>query len=163
MPGRRRPRRMWLVDDAPILICFDGSAGAMRALAAARELLGPRRAVVIDIAPPITASESLASLAPSIPANAFVELNTADAARTASRGAELARASGFDADAREALAAPTWEGIVDAADELDAAVIVIGSRGLTGLRELLDGSLSHDVAEHAGRPVLIMPPPHDER
>ena len=38
-------------------------------------------------------------------------------------------------------------------------MIVIGSRGLSGLKEMLKGSLSHQVAEHAGRPVLIMPPP----
>jgi nucleotide-binding universal stress UspA family protein len=37
-------------------------------------------------------------------------------------------------------------------------VIVVGSRGLTGLRELFEGSVSHDVAEHACRPVLIVPP-----
>jgi nucleotide-binding universal stress UspA family protein len=32
---------------------------------------------------------------------------------------------------------------------------------LTGLKEIVDGSLLHQVAEHAGRPVLIVPPPHD--
>lgn len=41
--------------------------------------------------------------------------------------------------------------------DIDAAVIVIGSRGLTGAREILAGSLSHEVAEHAGRPVSIVP------
>ncbi|HEY2938173.1 MAG TPA: universal stress protein [Gaiellaceae bacterium] len=49
-------------------------------------------------------------------------------------------------------------GIIDVADEVDAAVIVIGSRGLRGVSELFEGSVSHDVAEHAGRPVLIVPP-----
>jgi nucleotide-binding universal stress UspA family protein len=52
-----------------------------------------------------------------------------------------------------------WEGIVDVADELDAAVIVLGSRGLKGIREQFEGSVSHEVAQHAGRPVLIVPPP----
>jgi nucleotide-binding universal stress UspA family protein len=37
----------------------------------------------------------------------------------------------------------------------------MGSRGLNGARELFEGSLSHQVAEHAGRPVLIVPPPQD--
>jgi nucleotide-binding universal stress UspA family protein len=49
-------------------------------------------------------------------------------------------------------------GLVDVADEIDAAVIVTGSRGLRGVSELFEGSVSHDVAEHAGRPVLIVPP-----
>jgi nucleotide-binding universal stress UspA family protein len=146
-----------------ILICYDGSPGAVRAIEAAATLLGPRHAVVLDVAPPITPAESLATLSPVVPGAAFEELNTADARQVAARGAELARSSGFDSEARSALGAPTWEGVVDVADELDAAVIVVGSRGLSGLRETLDGSVSHDVAEHAGRPVLIVPPPHSAR
>ena len=63
------------------------------------------------------------------------------------------------AEPRGELASATWEGIVDAADELDAAVIVIGSRGLTGMKKIFDASVSRQVAEHAGRPVLIVPPP----
>ena len=58
------------------------------------------------------------------------------------------------------LGAPTWQGIVDVADEINAAVIVVGSRGLNGLEEAIKGSVSHAVAEHAGRPVLIVPPAH---
>jgi len=75
--------------------------------------------------------------------------------------AQLARSSGFDAEVRTTLAGPTWQGIVELADELDAPVIVIGSRGLSGVKEIVEGSVSHQVAEHAGRPVLIVPPPHD--
>jgi len=146
--------------DTPILICYDGSPDSARGIASAAALLGPGRAVVLDIAPPITAAESLATISPVVPGNAFEELNSADAGRVAGRGAEIARSSGFDAEAQAALAAPTWQGIVDLADDLDAAVIVIGSRGLSGLKEIVDGSLSHQVAEHAARPVLIVPPPH---
>jgi nucleotide-binding universal stress UspA family protein len=147
------------VNDAPILICYDGSADAERAIEAAAELLGVRRAVVLDIGPPITPEESLATLAPVVPP--FEELNATQAGQVAARGAEIARASGFDAEAGGAVAAPSWQGIVDFADELDAPVIVIGSRGLSGLKEILEGSVSHEVAEHAGRPVLITPPPND--
>jgi nucleotide-binding universal stress UspA family protein len=66
--------------------------------------------------------------------------------------------AGLSAEPRADLATPTWGGIVEVADEIDAAVIVTGSRGLTGVRELFEGSVSHDVAEHASRPVLIVPP-----
>jgi nucleotide-binding universal stress UspA family protein len=151
------------VNDGPVLICYDGSADAARGIEAAATLLGARRAVVLDVALPITAAESVATISPVVPGAAFEEMNTADAGRVAARGAELARSSGFDAEARAVLGAPTWETVVNVADELDVAVIVIGSRGLNGMREALAGSVSHDVAEHAGRPVLIIPPPHDER
>jgi nucleotide-binding universal stress UspA family protein len=147
------------MNHAPILICYDGSADAARGIETAAKLLGARRAVVLDIGPPISADESLATISAVVPDSAFEELNEAQADQVAGSGAEIARAAGFDAVARAAVAAPTWQGIVDVADELDAGVIVIGSRGLSGLKEMLQGSLSHQVAEHAGRPVLIMPPP----
>jgi nucleotide-binding universal stress UspA family protein len=47
---------------------------------------------------------------------------------------------------------------IDVADEIDASVIVIGSQGLKGICERFEGSVSHEVAEHAGRPVSIVPP-----
>src|SRR5581483_3509758 len=41
----------------PILICYDGTAGSRRAIEAAAELVGPRRATVLDIGPVITGAE----------------------------------------------------------------------------------------------------------
>jgi nucleotide-binding universal stress UspA family protein len=146
------------MNDASILICYDDSDSAHHAIDAAAALLGHRRAVVLDIGPPLTAAESLAVTAPVTPGTAFEELNEDDAQQRARAGAERARRAGFDAEARADLAAPTWQGIVDVADEIDAAVIVLGSRGLDALQELFKGSVSHEVAEHAGRPVLIVPP-----
>ena len=151
------------MEAAPILLCCDGSEESGRAIATAAGLLGLRRAVVLDIGPVITAAESLATLSPVAPAAAFEELNTTDVLERARQGAERARRAGFEAEARAELASPTYEGIVDVADEIDAAVIVIGSRGLSGAREAFEGSISHAVAEHAGRPVLIVPPPKDRR
>jgi nucleotide-binding universal stress UspA family protein len=147
------------MNEAPILICYDGSDDAQRAIDVAADLLGPRHAVVLDVGPPLTAAESLAVMAPVTPTAAFEELNEDDARQRAHAGAELARRAGFVAEARAGLAAPTWEGIVDTANEIDAAVIVLGSRGLKGAREAFEGSVSHEVAEQAGRPVLIVPPP----
>jgi nucleotide-binding universal stress UspA family protein len=151
------------MDDANILICYDGSDSAKHAIDAAAEILGPRRAVVLDVGSPLTAAESLAVMAPVAPSAAFEELNEDDARQRAQVGADRARRAGFDAESRADLAAPTWQGIIDVADEIDAAVIVLGSRGLNGARELLEGSVSHEVAQHAGRPLLIVPPPAGRR
>jgi nucleotide-binding universal stress UspA family protein len=143
----------------PILICFDDSPDAVRAIEAAAALLGPRRAVVVVLLPRMTAAESMAATSSVVPGTAFEELNEAEARRIADHGAEIARSAGLQAEPRGQLASSTWQGIVDVADELDVAVIVIGSRGLTGMRKVFDASLSQQVAEHAGRPVLIVPPP----
>jgi len=141
-----------------ILICYDGSDDAERVVDTAAALLGPRDAVVLTVAPAMTFAESMAATSSVVPGGAFEDLNEADARRRAEAGAALARRAGLHAEARATIASTTWEGIIDIADELDAAAIVIGSRGLAGLRELARGSVSHDVATHARRPVLIVPP-----
>jgi nucleotide-binding universal stress UspA family protein len=151
------------MNDRPILICYDGSDNARRGIGVAADLLGPRRAIVLDVAPYLTGAESSAVMASPLAAGEVEQTNAADALERAKEGAGLARAAGFEAEPRSGLGEPTWESILDVADELDAAVIVFGSRGLTGVREQFKGSLSHEVAEHSGRPVLIAPPPGDRR
>jgi nucleotide-binding universal stress UspA family protein len=48
------------------------------------------------------------------------------------------------------------EQIVDSAEEIDAGLIVMGSRGLGRIRRLLMGSVSDSVVRHAHCPVLIV-------
>jgi len=128
---------------SPILIAYDGSENARYAFGEASELLGHgRSAIVLCVWEPVgaTAEET--------------------AARVAAEGAQLARVAGFDAEARIIRAvSPTWETIVDAADDLDAAAIVLGSQGLRSLRTLVLGSVSHQVVHHAHQPVLVIPSP----
>jgi nucleotide-binding universal stress UspA family protein len=147
--------------ERPTLICYDGSDSARRAIDAAAALLAERRAVVLDVTPPLTGEEEEAALfTPVIPDD--VEVRVRDVRRLARRGVQLARARGLEAEDRVVVAAPTWQGIVDVADEIDAGVIVVGSRGLSGVREVFEGSLSHDLMRHAGRPLLIVPPAHSD-
>ena len=72
------------------------------------------------------------------------------------RGVELAREGGLDAEGRIAHGKP-WRAICDVADELDAAVIVLGARGLSRVRSAVLGSVSAAVSVHAGRPALVIP------
>lgn len=48
------------------------------------------------------------------------------------------------------------QGILHAAESADADVIVIGSRGLGGVKGLMLGSVSHAVVQHASVPVLVV-------
>ena len=48
------------------------------------------------------------------------------------------------------------ERIVELADEHNADLIVVGSRGLSGFRRFLLGSVSYKVARSAERPVLVV-------
>ena len=49
-----------------------------------------------------------------------------------------------------------WSAIVEAAEEHDAALIAIGSRGLSGVKHVVLGSVSGAVAHHSHRSVLIV-------
>ena len=54
-------------------------------------------------------------------------------------------------------ATPTWKGIVDAADEHDASLIVLGPHRRNGLLGHLQGSVAAAVVAHTSTPVLIIP------
>lgn len=144
-------------DEAPVLICYDGSEDGRRAVAAAAHLFARRRAVVLDVGPLELVAEGFAMLG-----SDAVDLERVvkdDSLVRAEAGAELARAAGLGAEGRATVEKPTWRGVVAVAEDVDAAVIVVGSRGLRGLAELVEGSVSHDVATHAHRPVLVVPRP----
>ena len=82
------------------------------------------------------------------------------AERLASEGAEYARARGLRAAPLVANSTDSVaHAILEVAEEIDARLIVIGSRGRRGLKSLLLGSVSHHVVQHARRPVLVTPAP----
>ena len=91
------------MDDAPILICYDGSADSDRAIEAAAALLGPRRAVVVNIGPILTGAESVAALSSVVPGTAFEDMNMDSAMEKARAGVDRAREAGFEAEPRAEL------------------------------------------------------------
>lgn len=144
-----------------MLIAFDGSADARAAIAFAGAHVRPEPAVVLTVWEPLltkVAWPPLAELAPLEEGEQWEEER--EAKRLAREGTELALTSGLS-DARphaERCTGPVWVTIVDVADELDASLIVCGSRGLSGVRSVLLGSVSARVLHHAHRPMLIVPP-----
>jgi nucleotide-binding universal stress UspA family protein len=50
----------------------------------------------------------------------------------------------------------TFEEVLKLGDELEADLLVVGSRGHRGLRRMLVGSHSEDIVHHAHRPVLVV-------
>jgi nucleotide-binding universal stress UspA family protein len=146
------------VREGPILFCYDGSPQARYAIEAARDLLSPRLAVVLNVGSLEAVSEVYAAGGSGA---ARYEREAYDAMiALAEEGAQLARVGGFPAEARAEFDTDVWRSIVDVAHQLEATVVVLGPRGLHGLRELVEGDVSHQVAIHAHRPVLVVPTPH---
>lgn len=153
---------------APVLIAYDGSDAARRAIHKTAELLGSRRALVLTVwKPGLSADEVTATrggartIAPSpVELEAAEEVHDAlqaRAERIAEEGAELAKSLGLQAEALAVADAGTVaETIIELARERDVAAIIVGSRGLSGLRARLEGSVSMAVLKRSPFPVLTV-------
>jgi nucleotide-binding universal stress UspA family protein len=149
--------------DGPLLLCYDGSAGATHAIERAAALLAGRDALVLTVWQP---TAQLGSFAWAGATESMVDFFAVDRAaadvggRVADEGMRIARAAGLNAD-RIAVqsAGPVWQTIVTVAEDHQASMIVVGSRGLSGLRSMLLGSVSTAVLHHADRPTLVIRQP----
>jgi nucleotide-binding universal stress UspA family protein len=155
--------------DAPVLIAYDGSDTARHAVREAAKLLGSREVLVVTIWEPALAYESSMPTAglemPSVPVDVEgareMEEELHERARgTAQEGAELARSVGLQAKGLAvADEVHVADAIVDVARKRAVAAIVVGSRGLKGLRARLEGSTSNALVKHAPCPVVVV---HDD-
>jgi nucleotide-binding universal stress UspA family protein len=142
----------------PILLCYDRSAAARRAVEAAGSLFPGHAALVLHVWSPLAVA---AAAYGAVALDAYDEGDLQRGAQElAEEGAELARGAGLDAGAvlAESGHEGTWHTIVDAAGTHGAGMIVLGARGLSTFQSALLGSVSHGVAQHAHVPVLIVPP-----
>jgi nucleotide-binding universal stress UspA family protein len=148
----------------PALLCFDGSPQSRSAIEHAGQLLGGGPAVVVTawesadtfvgFDPVSAVSETVGRLAGL--EREMDEIGNELAEHTAAAGAELAHEHGFEAEARAVEGKP-WSAIVRTADEVDARIVVLGSRGLSRVESAVLGSVSHGVVQHCTRPVLVVP------
>ena len=150
-------------DTRPVVIGYDGSEFSKRAVEEAGRLFPGRRAIVANVFP--SAAESVAAAAIGIPSSvlgqAAARLEEASrdaAAERASEGGRLAKEGGLVAEERaEMTEGSNWSALKRIADEEDALAIIVGSRGLSGFKQMLLGSTSSGLVHHADRPVVVVP------
>jgi nucleotide-binding universal stress UspA family protein len=155
---------------SPILIAYDGSDAARAAVNEAAALFGSRPAIVITVWEPGLADYMLmpntmgtgTMMMPYDPATVqAIDKAAEDHARDiAEDGVKLAQAGGLRAEALPVRdAADIADTILETASERDAAAIVIGSRGLKGLKSKMMGSSSSSVLSRSELPVVIVHAP----
>lgn len=153
--------------ERPVLFCYDGSESAQAAITAAGSLLGPGPALVLHVwqgaAPTGVGLEGIPSATLEVPPDVMLEVTDAGrraAEQVAEQGAEIARQAGFRAEPL-AWEGDGWRTIVELAEENDVAAVVLGSRGHSGIKAAVLGSVSTAVAHHCRRPLLIVPHPEE--
>ena len=144
-----------------ILLATDGSRDAELALSTAA-----------DLASSTDSELHVATVAPGYPDPVYriheagLRYETYEEALEAVRGEaqkildgqvrKIEEAGGTVAQAHLRIGERRDQAIVHLADELGAGLIVMGSRGLGGIRRALMGSVSDSVVRHAHCPVLIV-------
>jgi nucleotide-binding universal stress UspA family protein len=150
------------MSQGPVLFAYDGSANARVAIEHARGVLEAGPAVVA------TAWTSFEEASPGVlhvlpkhmigeAVGTLDEANRETAEALAAEGSELASVAGFDAEPRAVRAGgPFFAALLETADELDARVIVAGSRGRSSFAATVLGSVSTGLLHHTRRPVLVV-------
>ncbi|HXB64697.1 MAG TPA: universal stress protein [Solirubrobacteraceae bacterium] len=160
-------------EQAPILIAYDGSSASQAAVDAAGALFAGAHAIVLTVWEPALAEmmivpdatgmgSTMLPFDPSV-ARDVERASEQHAQAVAADGARLAGEAGLQAQplAVEDLIDPS-EAIAAAATERGARAIVVGSRGLGGLKSKLLGSTSKGVLQHASQPVVVVRHPEGQ-
>jgi len=149
-----------------VLLCYDGSADAQAAIDQAGLLMAGSEATVLVIWETILETMTRhGSLGMGMigfagddgAGDASIKQAAVD---TAADGVQRAGAAGLVAQPRVVNRDDDIAAVILAeAADLDADVIVLGTRGLGGVKSLILGSVSHAVLHHADRAVLVIPSP----
>src|ERR1700730_14141438 len=133
----------------PVLLCFDGSESARRAISTAGALFGGRPAIVLSVWEPLASRTSLSPIGDMVGqvTGIYKEMDQIGAElanRQATEGVAVARQAGFAPRPLTAQGKP-WVEILRAAEEHNVAAIVMGADGLARLSSIVLGSVSARV------------------
>jgi nucleotide-binding universal stress UspA family protein len=135
----------------------DASAEALRWCARLAASNGSHVTAVHGFEPPVYMTGLRSALVPGEALQGQIsEVRDATRASFETHWCEPLRAASVEFDQRF-MDADASHAILGVADEVDADLIVVGSRGLGGFAGLMLGSVSSHLVHHSGRPVLVVP------
>jgi nucleotide-binding universal stress UspA family protein len=143
-----------------ILIAYDGSQDARCAVSKAAELFPGEPVTVLTVWQRFI--DTMARVGGGV--GVIVDYEAIDkdtqqaAVDRAAGGVKLAEEAGLDGTAKVAVVETTVaDAILSEADAIDARAVVCGSRGYTGVKSLMLGSVSHHLLQHADLPIVVVP------
>jgi nucleotide-binding universal stress UspA family protein len=140
-----------------IVAAFDGSKDSAKAVEVATELATRFKAELLVVhvySSPLVVYTGAGGIAPDI-------ADLEDAAKDAGRkvlegGVSMAKDLGVTARGDLLEAGSIVQALVEYAANEKADLIVVGTRGMTGFKKLLLGSVSSGLVSHAACPVLVV-------
>lgn len=138
------------------MVGVDGSDHAFFALTWAARMakgMGSEVIAVFAISPPVYLDLGYASMSP--PLEYDPQWRADIQKQFEQKWTEVLRESGvrYQTVTRDGRAASV---LAQVADEASADIVLVGRRGRGGVRELLLGSVSHELVLHSKRPVLVI-------
>ncbi|MCZ8515577.1 universal stress protein [Paenibacillus filicis] len=137
-----------------VLVAYDGSKASEKALDSAVQLARLNPDTKLEVLhvfqlPTIVVGEAFVTAPPEVSEEEYERSNAlVEKAKLKTAGLPGAKVT--------TLQGPAAKLILEHAEETGSDLIVIGSRGLSGWGELMLGSVSHNVVQHAKIPVLVI-------
>ncbi len=140
-----------------IVVAFDGSKDSIKAVKLAGSLASQYNSevTVVHVFSSPSVGFSAASGMPIADYPAIEEAKKAAAEEVLAKGLQLATEEGIKAKGELIEAPSVVEALVEFAAKERASLIVVGTRGMTGFKKLILGSVSSGLVNHAPCPVLI--------
>jgi nucleotide-binding universal stress UspA family protein len=147
-----------------ILVCADGSEISDRAIEAALPLLRAADVVVaVVVEPPdpmlVTGTGMAGGMMSPETLDELEQVREREGREVVEHAATLVE--GHGTVETRVLRGDPGPALCELADDIDAAVVVIGSRGRGGIKRALLGSVSDYVVRNAGCPVVVARPDDD--
>ena len=139
-----------------VLVPYDGSPFSNKAVEAACAVVGSRGSVTILHVYNAHLVTYMAPGSPQVDVQAIEAAAKSSAERTALKGVGEAKKLGVTAKCEVVESASTVESIVTYAESERFDLIAMGTRGITGFKKLVLGSVSSGVVSHATCPVLVV-------
>jgi nucleotide-binding universal stress UspA family protein len=152
----------WGMSRGPIVIGYEGSSAAKRAVNEAAKLFAGRKALVVTVWEPGLGLIAMEHAMPVVPVDISSALEVDEeqqqhALQIANQGAELARRAGLDAEALavadESTVADT---LVKLVEQEDAIAVVVGSHGHKAVKDVFVATTTRAVIQKSSRPVVVV-------